>query len=176
MSATADPRPDRDESKDDDRTWVASPLSRDLAGLLAWTLVGLLIFYVALVGLILGQSALWTYIWLFPVTLVLVGLIDLFTILPITTARRIGAGSTGLGIVRFRKVDEYPWSGVRPGFRPPWTWPFIGHRYPASLSGSPNTQPPSVGLTRAQAELIAAHFGKTVEETWLPRSIAKRRE
>jgi hypothetical protein len=176
MSATADGEAARAPTITDDRTWIRASLGRDLSGLLVWTLVGGLILYVALVGAIFGVAGLWTYVLVIPGTMAFVALVDLFTVLPAFTARRVGAGRNGLSIIRFRSVEGYPWSGVKPGFRPPRMWPFIGHRYPLSLSGGPNVQLSGVGLTRAQAELVATHFGKTVEETWLPRKLVNRRE
>jgi hypothetical protein len=176
MSSSVDSGTVESAKPEVERTWVGAPLLRDFAGLLLWTILGLSVFYIAVVGLVFGVNGLRTYVLVIPVTLVFVGLVDLFLVLPVFTARRIGAGPAGLAIVRFRGVDEYPWSGVKPGDRPPLTWPFVGRRYPVSLSGGPNVQLPGVGLTRAQAELVASHFGKTVEEIWPPQKLAKRRE
>src|SRR5271155_1004479 len=158
------------QTMEGDRLWVKSPLGRDLAGLLAWDLVVFPIGYVALVGSVLGDSALWTYLFVIPVTIILTVPLNIFTILPMMSARRIGLGSTGLAVVRFRTIEEYPWSGVKPGYRVPRTFPITGGRYPISLTAGPDSGQSPVYLDRAQAEAIASHFGESVEQIWLPRS------
>ncbi len=176
MGASADSGASDSPRPDGERTWVEASLGRDIAGVLIWDLAFLSLLWLALVDLQFGESGLRTYLWTFPVVLVLVVPLTLFLMFMASTARRVGAGGDGLAIVRFRRVEEYSWSGVKPGFRPPRTWPLLGHRYPVTLSAEARPRPEPVNLTRTQAELVASHFGKTVEETWLPRKLAKRRE
>lgn len=155
--------------------WVESPLLPDLAGVLAWSLLILVVLYAVVVGALFGVHGLWTYLWLVPVVLVIGGALGVvFVFLPMT-ARRVGVSPSGLSVVRIRAVEVYPWSGVKPGYRPPRTWPFIGHRYPISLSSSQPPTPQFVGLNRRQAELLASHLGGTVEQVWprLPRGLRR---
>ena len=153
--------------------WVEAPFARDLAGMLAWSLPFTLLFWAALITSVYGIGGLWTHLWIYLVSLVLIVPGSLFFVYA-TTARRVRAQTEVLCLVRVRKVECVPWSGVKIGYRPPWTWPFVGHRYPVVLTGGPFGEVHPLRLTRTQAECVASHFGKTVEETWLPRRLAKR--
>jgi len=155
--------------------WVEAPFARDVAGMLAWSLPFTLLLWAALIASVYGIGGLWTYLWIYPVSLVLIVPGSLFFVYAFT-ARRVRAQTEVLSLVRVRKVEQVPWSGVKIGFLPPRTWPFFGRRYPIGLTGGPFGEVHPLGLTRTQAERVAAHFGKTVEETWLPRRLTKRRD
>ncbi len=155
------------------RHWIESPFGRDLAELVGWDSVFVVPFYVALVWSTLGEAALVSYLFTIPAAIALVTLVTPFTVLPIMSARRVSVEPSGLAIVRFREVETYPWSGVKVGFRPPRAFPFIGRRYPISLTGGHYPGRQTAFLNRAQAEALASHRGGSVEEIWLPRNCAK---
>jgi len=176
MSAALNPGDSSELGADRDRVWVSAPLARDLAVYFAWDFLLGSVFYLVLVGGLFGESGVAYYLWVLPVVGVLIVPGALFFFLPTSTARRISVAETGLAVVRFRSVEEFPWRGVKPGHRriPRWA-PFSGGKYPISLSGDHPPITLGLSLTREQAELVAAHLGGTVEQVWRPRENAPQR-
>jgi hypothetical protein len=176
MSASGTVDSDASSGSTRQLVWASAPFGRDYAMMMGWSLAAVVLAYLAIIVPVFGVSALHSYLLAIPAVLAFAALVEPFTFMPAFMARRVGVDEGGFVLIRFRAMEAYPWNGVKPGYRPPRTWPFIGHLYPLVLSGGTYREPQFVGLTRPQAGLVAAHFGKTVEEVWLPRRLAKERD
>lgn len=156
-------------SSSEQLTWVGAPFWRDFAHAIVWTSLFTLALFFAIVIAILGFAELENYLWTVPVAIALAALLLPFTFMPALLARRVGVDRAGLVVIRFRSADRYAWKDVKPGFRPPRTWPLIGHRYPLTFSTGGGRQSEFTAITRTQADLVAPYLGGTVEQVWVPR-------